>query len=104
MAPRNYPVIYRIEGNKRTGRNAVAFFPHANVNFGRIECYAHIGQHSEASLAYYTGTKKPKAADAALVDELRREIVSIYQSGHDAVTLVECLKLPRDWREHAWKR
>jgi predicted nucleic acid-binding Zn finger protein len=46
-------VIFRKEGG-----GVVAFMPYdiADLN-GNITCYAHIGQHSAASLGYYRTTK-----------------------------------------------
>ena len=39
----------RLEG----GDEIVAFFPDDDVNWGRIACYAHDGQHSEADYMFY---------------------------------------------------
>ena len=98
-----YPVIYRMEG-KRSDRSAVAFFPHEHVNHGRIGCYAHLGQHGEADLGYY-GTTSPVRTtnDVAAVAALRAELKQIYETGDDAVELVERKRLPVDWRATAWR-
>ena len=53
----------------------ILFLPEDSANIGRIVCYAHMSQHSEACLAYYRGLKNPpntseaKAALAALIRE-----------------------------------
>lgn len=98
-----YPVVIRMEGNKRDGLTPVAFFPYAHVNYGTLGCYAHIGQHSEGSLDYYYSTRKPKAADAAAVGALVMELKSIYEQGEDPVMLIFRQRLPVDWRNKAWR-
>ncbi len=52
----------------------ILFLPDAEVNFGMIGCYSHIGQHSEASLDYYRDTRAPKDGEC---DDLLREYASI---------------------------
>ena len=47
-------VIFRKEKNG----DIVAFFPELKANYGRMVCYAHIGQHSEADVEYYWNTQK----------------------------------------------
>jgi hypothetical protein len=65
-------VIPRIE--KETG-DAILFLPQVPACYGMVTCYAHIGQHSEADVGYFSsGTRKAKsesekAACAALVRE-----------------------------------
>lgn len=70
-------VIFRKESNG----NIVAFFPYeiADLN-GNISCYAHIGQHSAASLEYYRGTKPCTPAEYA---DLLTELQSI---GYELIT------------------
>lgn len=51
-----------------------AFLPDADVNWGRIMCYAHIGQHSEASLDYYREGRLAKPREYA---DLKRELERI---------------------------
>lgn len=53
----------------------VAFLPECDVNHGNIMSYAHIGQHSEASLEYYHGTKKASMEEYL---PLFRELQMIY--------------------------
>lgn len=50
-----------------------AFMPDAEANPGRIVCYAHIGQHSEASMDYYRLGRPAKPHEyQELKDELGR--------------------------------
>lgn len=54
-------VIFRMVYNPYTKRyECEAFLPETPVRYGRIGNYAHIGQHSEASLEYYWKSKKGK--------------------------------------------
>lgn len=46
-------IIHVIPAWDKKHGEAVLFFPSYAANFGNIVCYAHIGQHSEASLEYY---------------------------------------------------
>lgn len=99
VQPGEEPVIFRMEGNKP--QTCVAFFPYSSANHGKIVCYAHLGQHSEASIHYYGKTRPAKPTQYA---ELLVELRGIYESGPDAVRLVIRKRLPHDWRDHAWKR
>ena len=60
--------------DKDSGRYGIeAFLPDEPANVGCIACYATIGQHSEASLEYYWGTRKVDYSTPevkALVNEL----------------------------------
>lgn len=53
----------------------IAFIPEAHVSYGRIGCYQHIGQHSEANLAYYKQTKKATFDE---YKELLKELECVY--------------------------
>jgi len=54
-------VIFRKESNG----DIVAFFPYdIATHIGDITCYAHIGQHSAASLDYYLSTKPASLLEA----------------------------------------
>ena len=66
-------VIYRKESG-----DVVAFFPDHEANRGMIVCYAHIGQHSEASIEYYHSTLPAKPEEYA---SLHNELCSIYTDG-----------------------
>lgn len=49
--------IAKWEGGK--DGNPVLFFPEVEANRGNILCYAHMGQHSEASIEYYWSLRNP---------------------------------------------
>ena len=51
-----------------------AFLPDVDVNRGMIMCYAHIGQHSEASLDYY---REGRPATPKEYASLKRELTGI---------------------------
>ena len=60
-------IIPRIESG---GDGPILFIEGDDANFGMITCYAHLGQHSEASLDYYWDTKPDHANQcAALIAE-----------------------------------
>ena len=67
-------MIFRKAYNPYTKRyESVAFIPETSVSYGRICCYQHIGQHSEAALAYYNQTKKATFEEYKdLFEELKR--------------------------------
>jgi hypothetical protein len=91
----NYSVIMRIE--KETGLPLV-FFPETLDQYGNLDCYAHLGQHSAASMHYYwQNTTSPKEKDSENVEALRRELTSIYSRADDpdAVNLVWKMRLTR---------
>ena len=67
-----------------------AFLPDSDANYGRIVCYAHIGQHSEASLDYYDKRTRPVDYTRPDVIELVNELQS---RGYD-VRLVKRLNRP----------
>lgn len=56
------PVIVKWEGGRSHKGNPVLFFPTMDANAGRLVCYAHLGQHSEADYAYYRGLRNPAGA------------------------------------------
>lgn len=61
-------VIFR----KTKENEIIAFMPEANVNYGNILSYMHIGQHSEASLEFYWTTKKATEEEyKPLLEELK---------------------------------
>ena len=63
--------------NKSMPQTIVAFLPDVPANPGSVMAYEHIGQHGEASLAYYHGDTEPVSYNplpydaAALLSELR---------------------------------
>lgn len=69
-------MIFRKGYNPHTERyEPIAFIPEAHVSYGRIGCYQHIGQHSEADLAYYKQTKKATFDE---YKELLKELECVY--------------------------
>lgn len=66
-------VIFRKEKNLYTNKyEVIAFMPELKSNYGRIVCYATMGQHSEADLEYYHHTKKATEAEyKPLYNELK---------------------------------
>lgn len=95
----NYPVLFRMarEGGERY---LTALLPYGLTSRGTLQCYAHVGQHGEASLDWYHTTKRATPEEYA---DLLTELRSIYEAEPDAVRLVVKQRLPRNWREHAWK-
>lgn len=85
-------VIFR----KEKDGEIVAFFPELKANYGRMVCYAHIGQHSEADIEYYHTTKK--ALDSEF-KPLLNELKSIY---NDCELIVK-QKLYYNDLTNAWK-
>lgn len=77
MASNVIHVIVKWAGGQRTG-NPILFFPQYDANAGRICCYAHIGQHSEADMSYYRGCRNPQglkqiqAGDELLAEYARK--------------------------------
>lgn len=87
-------VIYR----KGAGGEVVAFLPELPANYGKIVCYAHIGQHSEASIEYYHGTKTALPSEyEPLNDELKRIYSDVELSIKRRLTY-------GDLTEKAWRR
>lgn len=69
-------VIFRKFINPYTNKYEIeAFFPELPANYGNILCYAHIGQHSEASYEYYKSTQTANPKEYA---ELLEELKNIY--------------------------
>ncbi len=86
-------VIYR----KEAGGGIVAFLPELPAARGNIVCYAHTGQHSEASTDYYSHTE---AATPAEYNDLHSELKAIYND----VELSIKQRLYRGDLEKAWRR
>lgn len=66
-------IIFRKEKNPYTKEyEVIAFFPELKANYGRMVCYATMGQHSEADLEYYHNTKKATEEEyKPLLNELK---------------------------------
>ena len=90
-------IIFRKEKNPYTNEyDVIAFMPELKANYGRIVCYAQLGQHSEADLEYYQNTKKANETEyKALLNELN----GIY---NDCVLVVKQKLNYKDLR-NAWK-
>lgn len=87
-------VIYRKENNG----NVIAFLPELSANIGNIVCYAHTGQHGEASLEYYHDTAEATPAEYA---ELHNELRSVYR---DCELSIKRRLYYADLTGKAWKR
>ena len=97
MAKEKLQVIFRMVYNPyKKQYECEAFLPEAPVKYGRIGNYAHIGQHSEASLDYYYKSKK---ASPEQYVELYKELQGIY----DDVTLVIKQRLNYDILRKNWR-
>lgn len=84
-------VVFR----KDSSGEVIAFFPKMRCNYGMIACYQHIGQHSEASIFYYSTTKKSTEKEyIPLLNELRK----IY----DDCKIVVKQRLPKGGNTAAW--
>lgn len=60
---------------KREGKDVVAFFPGVpGTDHYDCSCYAHMGQHASASMAYLMSCKPAKPAQYA---DLERELIQI---------------------------
>lgn len=90
-------VIFRKEKNPYTNDyDVIAFMPELKANYGKIVCYAHIGQHSEADLGYYQNTIKANESEYKL---LLNELNGIY---NDCELVVKQKINYKDLR-NAWK-
>lgn len=87
-------VIYR----KGAGGEVVAFLPELPANRGNIVCYAHTGQHGEASIEYYHGTEKALPSE---YEPLHKELKAIYS---DYELSVKRRLTYGDLTEKAWRR
>lgn len=97
MTKEKLQVIFRMVYNPYIkAYQCEAFLPDAPVRYGRIGNYAHIGQHSEASLDYYYKSKKASPEQYA---ELYKELQGIY----DDVTLVIKQRLNYDILRKNWR-
>lgn len=89
-------VIFRKKYWKLTGEwEVMAFFPEVHVNPGNIMCYAHMGQHSEASYEFYMTTKPCTESEYA---DLKRELEECL--GYDDLKVVK--NVTRHDQERAW--
>ena len=85
-------VIYR----KDDAGNITAFLPELPANYGNVVCYAHTGQHGEASIDYFHETKNATPAEYA---ELHRELQGIYNDYELSVKLrIRYADLRKAWK------
>ena len=90
-------VIFRKEKNPYANDyDVIAFMPELKANYGKIVCYAHMGQHSEADLEYYQNTIK---ANETEYKPLLNELNGIY---NDCELVVKRKINYKDLR-NAWK-
>lgn len=88
-------VIFKLARYPDGEREIVAFFPGASANPGNIMCYAHNGQHGEASeVFYYANCRNCTEEQYA---PLKRELESI------GYRLSVVKRISRKDRDAAWK-
>lgn len=87
-------VIYR----KDSDGKVIAFLPELPANYGKIVCYAHMGQHSEASIEYYHDTKTALPSE---YEPLHKELKAIY---NDYELSVKRRLTYSDLTDKAWRR
>lgn len=87
-------VIYR----KDSDGKIIAFLPELSANVGNIVCYAHIGQHSEASIEYYHSTETVLPSE---YEPLHKELKAIY---NDYELSVKRRLTYSDLTDKAWRR
>ena len=86
-------VIFR----KDEGGEVVAFLPELPAARGNIVCYAHIGQHGEASMDYYNSTQ---TASPEEYNALYEELKAVYND----IELSVKKRIYRGDLEKAWRR
>lgn len=75
--PEKLPVVYRLIQNE-----VLAVFPTVPARPGRLACYAHIGQHSEADSAY---ARSGRLATESEYRDLHAELTRIYSPEYSLV-------------------
>lgn len=86
-------VIY----HKDADGNIIAFLPELPANRGNVVCYAHTGQHGEASIEYYRDTKPALPSE---YEPLHNELKGIYND----VELSVKRRLTYADLEKSWRR
>lgn len=97
---KRYTIIEKLKViyHKDVDGNIIAFLPELPANRGNVVCYAHTGQHGEASIEYYHGTENALPSEyEPLHDELKR----IY---NDYELSVKRRLTYNDLTEKAWRR
>lgn len=99
------PIIFRKDRGKDPSITAVFPTEVAGPKFGDMTCYAHIGQHSGCSFAWYHTTRAAKPAEYA---DLLAELRQIYEEDDDEpVKLIVYRRMQpahRDAYQANWKR
>ena len=62
-----YHYILKWEGGVKRG-NPILFLPDQAANPGRMLCYVHTGQHSEADISYYLKCRNPDTSHPHVVE------------------------------------
>ena len=89
-------VTFRAERFGTFKGHVTAVLPDVPANPGNWVCYAHIGQHSECTQAWYYTTRPAKAKEyAPLLKELRR----VYGAYPDPVKLDVVARISRKVRQ-----
>ena len=97
-----YKYIVKWEGGKQG--HPILFFPEASANAGRIVCYVHMGQHSEADMTYYWGLKNIPVKDAARWQEAN-DLISEYQGFmNEGETMQRVHRDNQKMRNERWER
>lgn len=96
MARNKLKVIFR---KCKDGGSIIAFLPELPANYGNIESYMHVGQHSEASIEFYRDGTIPAYEED--YKNLLEELESIY---YDEDLCVYHRLQYNDLRSKAWRR
>ena len=89
------PVLFRRPRGKAAFENdgVTAVFPTLpGVNAYDMTCYAHVGQHGACNMGWYYSTRPATPAEYA---DLMDELIRIYSTGEDAVTLQPVSRITR---------
>jgi hypothetical protein len=89
-----YPVIFRAEKSGEAKGAVTAVFPCGDEGRGQFTVYAHLGQHSTGTMAWYL--QRTRAAKPEEYASLLKELKEIYETemGSEAVTLKVIQKFP----------
>lgn len=90
-------VIFKMARYPRGEREIIAFFPGAPANPGCVMCYAHDGQHGEASEAFYTLNNRNATPNEYA--PLKKELEECF-----GYRLKVVKRITRKDREKSWKR
>lgn len=91
------PVVIRMEYNEDyKSRDPLALFPTllGTNNANTMTCYSHVGQHGVAYVDFIRKCKKPMEHQMDSVNELKKEIISIYGD-----VVIFCDNIPKNSRQ-----